>query len=172
MVRSEPSNDTTSQQVLPALSSFLLIRKVGGEHFNLSLLPTAIAKKTIFFQFPKALTFTFNNQGNTHLTPHGLIEFTDLLGRVTHKGVINENSIFVLPSTQREIPVELKSQLITFPVMIYSIKITGTTTPGDVAFTEQSSLIYVNPVLVIIPFLLIALTFFGKMKLLRKRQQT
>jgi len=150
IVRAQPSQTATDQQVLPAISSFLLVRKVGGEHFNLSLLPTTVAQQTFSLQLPKVIELTFNNQGNTHLTPRGTISVTDIFGRQTHKGIINENSVFVLPSTQRQVPVRIQTMQWSFPVMLYTISITGNTAPGDITFKETSSFIYVHPLVLVI----------------------
>lgn len=133
-----------SPQIFPAVSTLLLTRKIGGERYHISL--SAISESDAFFKFdlPRSFDLTFANEGNIHVVPHGMIELFDLFGRRVKKGIINESSSIVLPGNRRTMHQDLYSTARSFPLMVYSVKITGATTPGDVPFSRQFSFVYVS----------------------------
>jgi hypothetical protein len=144
VIRSALRSDGQDQQVLPAITSFLLVHKVGGERYHLSLLPIDLAQQTFVFSLPKELQLTFSNQGNTHVRPYGLVIVKDIFGNQVRKGIINEGSVVVLPETQRTIPVKLTGSLQLWPVMLYSMTTKGHSVPGDVLYEQDASFFVIN----------------------------
>jgi hypothetical protein len=142
------TNEKGKQQVLPALSSIVLVRKTGGERYNISLVSLEKEAKGVRFSMPSKYLLTFANEGNVHSVPRGLIEFKDTFGRVTHRGLINDGSLFVLPQVRRQIPVTMKQIRIPWPLMFYTITIKGTTDVGEVPFQQSTSFIYFNWVVI------------------------
>lgn len=157
VARLEGVVQSTQQQVLPALSSFVLVHKEGGERYHLSL--TNEVFPTFFIQptLPQKAMLSFSNQGNTHVIPRGTVEVTDLFGRVVRRGIINENSVFVMPGTQREMQTALYDVKQQFPIMLYSEKIVGHSVPGDVSFSQSSSVLVIHPLMVLVPVSLIGI---------------
>ncbi len=145
IVRAKPNPTATlsNQSVLPAVSSFVLIRKLGGEQYNLSLSEIS-ADHQLWWQLPKSLQLIFENQGNIHTTPYGLIKITDLFGRVIVEGTINESSQFVFPRTKKEIAVHLRQIRPSWPFMLYKIEIDGQANPGAITYAQQSFSVFVS----------------------------
>lgn len=168
IIRAKPErNDPQSDQsVLPAVSSFVLIRKTGGELYNLSLLEISTDHQ-LWWQLPKKLTLVFENQGNIHTTPRGQIKITDLFGKVVVEGTINESSQFVFPRTQKELSVQLRQIRPSWPIMIYNINVRGESYPGEIPFLQQSFSVFVSFIGLIISvlvgnFLSLVVWFFRK----------
>jgi hypothetical protein len=132
-------------QVLPGVSTLVLVRKTGGERYHISLSDVDQSNGLITFTFPTSVRLTFSNEGNIHVVPHGTIEITDLFGRLVSKGIINDGSRIVLPESRRIIAQSLYSVAPRLPIMLYHTSIRGTTTPGDVPFFRDFYFIFVHP---------------------------
>lgn len=147
--KSELVEQSATQSVLPAIASLLLIRKTGGEQYNLFLRALRFPHQGLWWSLPEVATLTFENQGNIHTIPRGEVKITDLFGRVVSEGTINEGSQFVLPRTQRELRVPLRQIRSSVPLMIYRISAQGTTTLGNAnyeltAFSGYLSLVVIG----------------------------
>lgn len=59
--------------------------------------------------FPDRYILSFNNEGNVHVVPYGLIEVYDPLGRVVAKGILNEGSLDALPESVRRYDINVKT---------------------------------------------------------------
>ena len=89
------------------LSSLILATKVGGEKYDLKL--QQIEAKGSLFHLPKSVTLHFNNPGNVHVIPRGTVRIVSPSGKVVSRGVINEDSSYILPETSRQLSVDLTS---------------------------------------------------------------
>jgi hypothetical protein len=102
------------------LVALVLVTKVGGEHYDLHL--KSIKHDGNWLHLPQIVTLRFQNPGNVHVIPRGLVELKSPTGRVIATGIINEDSTLILPETFREIPVTLKMVSGSLPVPgLYSI---------------------------------------------------
>nr|MBP7928183.1 hypothetical protein [Patescibacteria group bacterium] len=131
-------------QVFPALSTFLLVKKEGGELYQL-VLKKSLDVPAISFSFPRHVTLTFENTGNVHVKPYGLVTLSDAFNRVIRKGIINESSQIILPAAQREYIVPLRTLHFGWPFMLYRLTVTGHTDFGNVEYNESTSFLYVSP---------------------------
>lgn len=148
---------SSGQRVIPALTTFVLVNKKGGELYHISLSQIKEFEKSVLFSIPENIRLQFNNAGNTHLTPHGVILIKDLFGRIVFKGIINEGSRIVLPGTDRILSTNIKQLRWGFPLMIYTVSIRGDTAPGDIVFNQESTVVLVS----IYPLVgILALCFF------------
>lgn len=136
--------EISGQSVLPALSSFLLLRKVGGEQYNLFLKTVTFPTRLLWFKLPTVANLTFENQGNVHTIPRGQVTVVDLFGRNVAEGTINEGSHFVLPRAQRELPVQIRRIRSSWPLMVYRVTVTGESDPGGVTFGQTSFSFYIS----------------------------
>lgn len=132
-------------QFTPALASLLLLRKTGGEIFNLSLKDVSWPYRFIQFTYPKKIALTFQNEGNIHVVPRGRIEIYDLFGRLVHKGILNTASQYVFPSSRRTIEVPLNRVSFTLPFSIDHIVIKGNDSLNKVSYSYRETYIYINP---------------------------
>ncbi len=90
-----------------SLSSLIFARKIGGEIYGMELKEKIISEN--IFQMPFEIKLRFQNTGNVHVVPRGLVEITDPLGRLVRKGIINNESGRLLPETFRTFRIPLKT---------------------------------------------------------------
>lgn len=83
------TESTGSAKIAPSVSSLILLRKVGGERFNLSLKEVDWPDSLMTFSYPEAVHLLFQNEGNIHMVPYGRIEVRDMFSRILSKGTIN-----------------------------------------------------------------------------------
>lgn len=89
------------------LVSLVLADKVGGEHYDLKL--DSLTHNGNWLRLPTSATLRFQNPGNVHVVPRGTVELVSPGGTVVARGIINDESAFVLPETFRELIVPLKA---------------------------------------------------------------
>lgn len=138
--------ETKETKVTPALSSLVYLIKSGGERYNLSFKEVDFPNFPIVFSHPSTYFILLQNDGNVHLIPHGRADVTDLFGRLIFKGVINENSIKVLPQSRRSIPVLSKNVAFQLPLSINKLDIDGRDSLDKTKFFYQDYYLYVNPI--------------------------
>lgn len=142
--------------IAPALSSFILVTKQGGEIYKLSI-RTQEQLPSLMFNLPKSYYITLENQGNVHLTPRGKIEITDIFGRLVKKGIINVDSKILLSNGRRNFNTELYSVEWSYPIMFYNLKITGQSDPMNISYNSSTSFIYISPYMGLIVLAFVAL---------------
>ncbi len=173
IARIQNQTETPSEQkILPALSSLLLIHKEGGEQYQLSLAPLDLSKNTLSLSLPSELRLLFSNQGNSHVVPRGVISVTDMFGRLVYKGIINESSLFVLPQSKREVKVKIQPVAYTFPLSFLSIKVEGSSDPGQSHYYQSFSLILIKPKIFMILLLLLVLLLYGAKRIRKSREKS
>lgn len=158
------------QQILPAVSSFLLVRKVGGEQFHLSLKESPLLN-TFSAKLPRETTLTFSNQGNVHVIPRGTIVIKDYFGREVGKSIINENSLYVFPGTERVVTQKIQYSQSLFVFAPLSITITGTSQPGSIPYQQSGWFFYINPFGSALVLIIFGLLGYAMKKTLRKKAQ-
>ncbi|MDQ3123887.1 MAG: hypothetical protein M3Q14_04355 [bacterium] len=100
-----PDNSEDSLTALPSASTLVLVKKVGGEVLSLDLNSTD--GNGSLTSLPKSVNLRFQNGGNTHLVPRGIIEVLNPRGKRVAHGTINQASAFVLPESFRQMKVDL-----------------------------------------------------------------
>ncbi len=138
-------NIKSATQFTPALASLLLLRKTGGEIFNLSLKDISWPHRFIHFRYPRNVALTFHNEGNIHVIPRGRVEVYDMFGRLTHKGVLNTASKYIFPSSRRTIEVPISRVAFTLPVSIDHVIIKGNDSLNKVSYSYRETYLYINP---------------------------
>jgi hypothetical protein len=98
----EAANNISVRQMF---SSLVFVKKIGGEIYDLNL--DGQEYKNNYVSLPNTVRLRFQNNGNTHIVPRGIITIVDPLNRAVAKGIINQESSFVLPETARVYPVKL-----------------------------------------------------------------
>jgi hypothetical protein len=153
-----------NQIVLPAVSSFMLVRKEGGEQYHLSLQKTDILD-TYGLNIPDQTSLHFSNQGNTHVIPRGNIVFKDIFKHIVSKSTINENSLYVFPGTERILNQPLTKITSYWPVSLLFVEINGSSQPGDIPFSQSGWYVSFNPVsLAALVALMIGIIFIAMRK--------
>lgn len=138
-------SDLGRASVAPSISSLILLRKVGGERFNLSLSDSAFPDNFVVFNYPLTIISTFRNEGNIHLVPFGRAEVKDIFGRVLYKGIVNASSLRVFPETRRYINIEMSRTAWSFPISVNTFTIKGEDSLKKTKYAYQESFVYINP---------------------------
>lgn len=152
-------------EVAPAVTSLILLRKTGGERYNLYLKEVNFSKSIFQFSYPRAIELLFENEGNVHLTPYGRIDIKDMFGRELYKGILNSSSAKVFPESLRYISVDMEKLGISFPISFNTIEIKGEDSLNKTNFIYNGSYIYLNPEL-----LLGIVVFIGFLIWIRKKK--
>ena len=140
------------------LSVLVFAKKEGGEIYRLNLLDRTWERSLLFGLSQTSLRF--QNEGNVHIVPRGIVTLTDPLGRVVEKGIINTESGLVLPESQRTFVTKLS--LVT-PLLIpgrYTL-ITDYRYDGQEAFESATDTIVLLPWPTFVAILVLGLGFFG-----------
>lgn len=115
------SNGNSQISLKPVLTGLIFATKEGNAMPRLAL--KSFDQPRDWKSLPEKVNLRFNNYGNVHLTPRGLVLVTDPVGRVVTRGIINENSGIILPSTFRTYPTVLKSSQVAFVPGKYKLTI-------------------------------------------------
>jgi hypothetical protein len=99
--------DDQSVAVLPSASVLVLLKKSGGEHIDLQL-PRIVSPHSII-GLPREVSLRFRNDGNTHAVPRGTVKLQDPFKHIIGRGIINEDSGFILPESHRVYKVQFNS---------------------------------------------------------------
>lgn len=160
IARSVDDKPSDHQKILPAISSLLLIRKKGGERVHLSLKEIQWSPGFLETIIPKKINLSFENEGNVHITPRGTVKFKDIFGRVVAQGIINDSSLYILPTTLRRIPVTIQRSRWLFPIMIVNVEVDGNSNFGDSTFSSNLSFLFIDFKLISLVVVILILRFW------------
>lgn len=96
------SNPVSIQQ---KLSSLVFAVKTGGEYYDLKL--QKITTDGNLFKLPTEVHLSILAAGNVHIEPRGVVSLNDSNAKTIARGVINEQSGYVLPGATRIFDVNL-----------------------------------------------------------------
>lgn len=119
----------------PSFASLIFVRKIGGEIYELALKNWEMNNN--FFRLPSKIKLRFQNTGNVHLAPRGIVKITDPLGRVVARGIINPESALILPETFRVFPVSIQKTAISFIPGRYKVSLEHRYDGKDDFFSEE-----------------------------------
>jgi hypothetical protein len=150
-----------------SLAALIFVRKTGGEIFGLDLKSQEINKG--IFNLPQKIQLRFQNTGNVHVTPRGLVKITDPFGREVMQGIINSESSLVLPETFRVFPVPLENITLAFLPGRYNLSVEYRYDGKEDFTSSSSSFFFVPPSFIFSVLVLIVLGatsyFYKKRKL-------
>lgn len=92
--------------VSPNFTALVFVRKTGGEREELNFKDTVV--RADMLGVPEKASERFQNSGNVHVTPRGIVEVRDMFGRLVRRGILNEESGIILPESYRLYPVALQ----------------------------------------------------------------
>jgi len=101
----ETGQDPTKVDINQILTSLLFVKKDGGDVYRLGLQDVSIQHQLL--STPGSVSLRFQNAGNVHVIPRGLLTVTDPRGREVKQGIINDGSAIILPQTFRQLKVPL-----------------------------------------------------------------
>lgn len=161
----ESAGDTVSVQQL--FSTLIFVKKVGGEIYHLEL--KASEYQSAIVKFQDLLSLRFENNGNVHLVPRGVVTVMDPFGRIVKKGIINQESALILPETLRVYPVRLSTLAASFIPGRYTMDI-AYRYDGKDDFTTTSLQFDFIPLPAILTFLVLIVT--GGWYVAKRRRRT
>jgi hypothetical protein len=129
-------------RISPALSTLVLLRKSGGEQYQMSLTNLQKLPQGFLWELPKQIDITFQNDGNVHDRPYGRIEVIDMFGRVVQQSPINVGSAFVLPQNRRQLTHQLQGVELSLPFGIFKVHIDGRAERGQSTFIQDTTFFY------------------------------
>ncbi|MBU2592167.1 hypothetical protein KKD61_01750 [Patescibacteria group bacterium] len=147
LIDEQQQEDVT--RVSPAISCLILLRKTGGEIFNLQLKKLTWPIGSIVFRYPELIKLLFQNEGNIHLIPYGSLTINDFLGRTIYGASINTSSSPILPQSRKYIEANLKKIGFSLPISINSISINGRDSLNEIKFDYKKTFVYLNPLFAI-----------------------
>lgn len=119
------SGDTSESSLVSVRSSFaslFFVKKSGGEVMNLEYRGVLRMDRDAF-GVPEKIFLRFQNAGNAHLVPRGIVTVCDMWGRVVRRSVLNEESGRILPESFRTYTVPLKNMAPAFLPGTYTISV-------------------------------------------------
>ncbi len=156
LVTPTESGEDTKVQINQVASSLIFLKKQGGERYGLGLHSYSLKRR--FAEVPGQADLRFQNTGNVHAVPRGVITLTDPLGRVVKKGYINAQSAMVLPESFRQMRVPLESLVSSFIPGTYRATISYRYDGEEVAQTKEFSFFYINGWYVLLGLLTLSLS--------------
>lgn len=166
------TESTGSAKIAPSVSSLILLRKVGGERFNLSLKEVDWPDSLMTFSYPAAVHLLFQNEGNIHMVPYGRIEVRDMFSRLLSKGTINVSSARVLPESRRRINVDMQTTRKSLPLSINTLVVSGQDSLRKTTFVYKGTYIFIDVTsLAICLLILVLLSFFIKKRAKKKHEK-
>lgn len=149
------------------ISSLVLAIKTGGEKYDLSL--QNIDSNGNLFKLPTEAYLTIKATGNVHVVPRGIV-YLKSGSKVIAKGVINQESGYVLPGTTRAFTVQLdKLTSANFWNTAYKLQVDYRYDGIDRYASKSASVTYINSWWLIIVIVL-AVTIRQLVTRLRRRK--
>lgn len=146
-INQNQSSKSSAVNVQPVATSLMFITKVNGATYKMSL-EKVIAPRS-FFNLPSNTTLTFYNSGNTQVTPRGYVAITDSKNHLISKGIINTESLYLLPGNYRNYQVQLNSVMKTKEIGDYKLSVFYTFDGYNGVREYQESLFLGTPALLI-----------------------
>ncbi len=153
----QPSGDHVGVQQV--LSSLVLADKTGGEVHDLRLVSQTANGQT--WRLPGQSEQRFQNAGNVHVIPRGIVEVKDPLGRVVGRGAMNAESGMILPESFRRYQTPLLSIAPAWLPGRYSITSTYRYDGSDQTKTFTTYVWYAGLLIVWIMAVLVAMAIGG-----------
>jgi len=108
--------------VKAVLSSLLFVRASTGKEIETGKISSFKPLRN-GIDYPDSYTLRFENNGNVHVIPYGLIQVFDPLGNLAAKGILNENSLDALPESIRRYDTKIITYQKVLLPGIYTAKI-------------------------------------------------
>ncbi len=119
IVQPERKEDVNVKAVL---SSLLFVRASTGQEIEEGKI-SSFKPLRDGIEYPDVYILRFENSGNVHTVPYGLIQIFDPLGNLAAKGILNEGSLDALPESIRRYDTKITTYQKVLVPGIYTAKI-------------------------------------------------
>lgn len=146
------------------LASLLFVRASTGKEIEEGKI-SSLAPLRDGIEYPDNYVVRFENSGNVHVIPYGLLEVFDPLGNLVAKGPLNENSLDALPESIRAYTTNVSTYQKVLLPGVYSANIsvhfgkTNQKTSKSLKFFSQGSFDFVKIAIAIFILLIISLYY-------------
>jgi hypothetical protein len=153
------------------ISSLLFVRASTGQEIEEGKI-NLFKPSQDFLEYPNTYLLRFENSGNVHVIPYGLVEVYDPLGNKIARGILNENSLDAMPESIRNYEIQTTTYEKVLLPGFYTAKIalhfgkTDKKLSATVKFFSQGSFDFVKISLMIVG---IAILLIAYKKSKRKR---
>jgi hypothetical protein len=97
------------------LSSLLFVRASTGKEIEDGKI-SSFEPQRDNIEYPDTFLLRFQNNGNVHVVPYGLLQIYDPFGNLVGKGILNENSLDALPESIRSYSITVTTPVkLLFP---------------------------------------------------------
>lgn len=146
------------------ISSLLFVRASTGQEIEEGKIASFVPLRDLF-EYPDSYVFRFENSGNVHVIPYGLIEVYDPLGNLIGKGALNENSLDALPESIRSYITPINTYEKVLIPGFYTAKIslhfgkTNQKVTQSIRFFSEGSFTFIKVAALLIILLMVALYY-------------
>jgi hypothetical protein len=146
-------------QVIPAVSSVFFVTKKGSERYQLTL--EKLDTPSVRVGYPKELSVSVQNTGNTHIIPSGKISF--LRGdKQLARGIINQDSRYLFQGQALSFTTEVMKLERSWPIERLEVRVELNPYQEGVAKVESSHMVIIQPTALFLMVVgLIAVLFIG-----------
>ncbi len=147
-------DDPSRVEIVPSTSVLVFLKKLGGEKYGLNLQDISVGAG--FFGLPENATLRFQNTGNVHVVPRGLVTIENSLGQMIARGVINSDSGIIMPETFRKYDLPIKRLGSFLPPGRYTMKTVYRYDGEDKTQEHKTTFFYLGtPLYLLLPVLLV-----------------
>jgi len=132
--------------IAPSVSSLILLKKNGGERYNLSYIRSSWPESLVLLTLPKRFDLLLQNEGNIHVVPYGRVEVRDMSGRLLADGQINPSSRVILPESRRWVDGLLTELEKPSPFSINVLTVSGYDAGKKAQFLYKETFITIDPI--------------------------
>ncbi|MCL6096334.1 MAG: hypothetical protein M1444_01445 [Patescibacteria group bacterium] len=149
------------------LSSLLFVRASTGKEIEEGKISSFKPVRSRV-EYPERYLLRFENSGNVHVIPYGLIEVFDPLGNLAAKGIVNEGSLDALPESIRRYDTKVTTYQKVLLPGIYTAKIqihfgkTNQKLSSEVKFFSQGMFDFVRIGLIIAGIVVLLIVYKRK----------
>jgi len=159
------------------LSSLLFVRASTGKEIEEGRI-SSFKPLRDGIDYPDSYILRFENNGNVHVIPYGLIQIFDPLGNLVAKGILNEDSLDALPESIRRYDTKITTYQKVLLPGIYTAKIdihfgkTNQKLTTTVKFFSQGMFNFVKIGLGLIIIIMLLFVYRRRLKLKTHFKQT
>lgn len=154
-------NGKPSIAVNQSFSSLIFAKKLGGEIYDLDM--RSAEPRYSWMHLPESISMRFQNKGNVHVVPRGIVTLTNPLGSMVQKGIINQESAIILPETFRSFVVRPLDIATAFIPGYYTLSMQYRY-DGKADFTIQTQRFFFLPPVVLMGMMIIVGLIIWKRK--------
>lgn len=148
MVSTGSLGSSSQLDIRQKAASLVFVTKIGSEKYDLHL--DKFSSNKTLFKLPTKVAVRFANTGNTQLVPRGIVYLKDGT-KVLARGVINEQSGYLLPETHRvfDLPLLTTAHQSNFSFKVYKLQVDYRYDGFENFASKSQDFVVINPVIVV-----------------------